>query len=113
MKSGEEMKVYVGFDVSKGYADLEMDSDTGSCLVTERIDDTAAGQRKLSELFARHHQENTQTEFVVGLEASGGLERNWVKFLRTLKTQYRLELLVLNPVAVKKYSDRNLRRNKT
>ena len=49
----------------------------------------------------------------MGLEASGGLERNWEKFFRGLKSSSDLEVLLLNPLAVKKHLERNLRRNRT
>lgn len=107
-------KIFIGIDVSKGYADVEFRNEAGTFLNEGgTFDDTAAGHKRLLDLLFQMQQKNSQLEFVVGLEASGGLERNWEKCFRTAKSNYKMELLVLHPVAVKKYLERNLRRNKT
>lgn len=106
-------KIAVGVDVSKGYADVEFRNEAGSRLSTQVYDDTAAGHKSLSEKFAEIAEKNGEAEFVVGLEASGGLERNWEKFFRQLKASYILLVFILNPFAVKKYLERNLKRNRT
>lgn len=107
-------KIRVGIDVSKGYADVEFCNEAGTYLSQGgTYDDTPAGHELLLDQFARLLEQDKDVEFVVGLEASGGLERNWEKFFRKLKASYKLELLVLNPLAVRKYLERNLRRNKT
>ncbi|HEY4492611.1 MAG TPA: IS110 family transposase [Acidobacteriota bacterium] len=107
-------KIFIGVDVSKGYADVEFRNQAGTFLKQGRVfDDTAADHRALSDEMSRLREKNADAEFVVGLEASGGLERNWEKFFRALKDNFALELLVLNPYAVKKHLERNLRRNRT
>lgn len=107
-------KIFIGVDVSKGYADVQLRNEAGTFLSEEEVfDDTAAGHKRLLDLLSELQKKNGQVEFVVGLEASGGLERNWEKFFRTQKSNYNVEVLVLHPLAVRKYLERNLRRNKT
>lgn len=107
-------KVTVGFDVSKGYGDADFRNEAGSCLTQSgRYDGTAAGHKLLADEFEHLAKQYSEVEFVVGLEASGGLERNWEKFFKGLKASYNLEVLILNPFAVKKHLERNLRRNRT
>lgn len=106
--------IFVGGDLSKGYVDVEFRNEAGTFLKEAgRFDDTAEGHRDLEERMAALRRKDPQIRFVVGLEASGGLERNWEKFFRKLKNDFTLELLVLNPFAVKRHLERNLRRNKT
>ena len=108
------MKIFIGADVSKGYADIQFRNEAGTFLVEGGVfDDTAAGHRLLLDRMTALKKKSPEIHFVVGLEASGGLERNWEKFFRTLKSSFDLEVLLLNPLAVKKYLDRNLRRNRT
>lgn len=107
--------ISVGIDVSKGYADVEFRNEAGTFLLNDagRFDDTAAGHRQLAERMAALQRKNQKVHFVIGLEATGGLERNWEKFFRKLKSEFDLELLLLNPFVVKKHLERNLRRNRT
>lgn len=108
------MKIFIGADVSKGYADVQFLNETGTFLKEGSVfDDTAAGHGLLLDCMAMLKKKNPEVRFVVGLEASGGLERNWEKFFRGLKDSLDMEVLVLNPFAVKKHLERNLRRNKT
>lgn len=107
-------QVTVGFDVSKGYGDADFRNEAGSRLPQSgRFDDTAAGHKLLADQFERLAKQSPEVEFVVGLEASGGLERNWEKFFKGLKASHKIEVLILNPFAVKKHLERNLRRNRT
>lgn len=109
------MKVIaVGVDVSKGYSDIKFVNDSGTVLPESgTFDDTAEDHRKLRERFSFILKKNTEVQFIVGLESSGGLERNWLKFFRSLKVSFPVEVLLLNPLAVRKFFERNLRRNKT
>jgi transposase len=111
---GDFLKITIGFDVSKGYGDAEFINEAGSTLPQGgTYDDTAAGHQLLADTFAELNRRYQDTEFVVGLEASGGLERNWEKFFKTLKALFKVEVLILNPFAVKKHLESNLRRNRT
>jgi transposase len=108
------MKIFIGVDVSKGYADVQFLNKAGTFLSEGSVfDDTAAGHRLLLDCITALNKKNPDVGFVVGLEASGGLERNWEKFFRKLKSGFDMEVLLLNPLAVRKHLERNLRRNKT
>jgi transposase len=103
--------IYVGMDVSKGYADQYIMNDAGSVLHIGQFDDTREGHQAVEEILARcltHHQ---GASMQVGLEASGGYERNWAHFFRGLQTKYPLQVFVLNALVVKRYLSRNLHRN--
>jgi transposase len=99
----------LGVDVSKGYADCCFLNEAGSVLPgTGRFDDTPAGHaavlQHLNELAARYPDATWQ----IGLESTGGLERNWLGlFHRWGKGR----LYRLNPLAVKQYLARDLHRN--
>jgi transposase len=78
-----------------------------------RFDDTAEGHKKLQEAMLALRDKNKDIEFVVGLEASGGFERNWLKFFKEMKSVCEIKVFLLNAFAVRKFFERNLRRNKT
>lgn len=106
--------IVIGVDVSKGYVDVGFLNSSGTFLQEGgRFDDTAAGHGQLRDRVLRLKEKNDPVRFIVGLEASGGLERNWLKFFRELKNLCVKEVLLLNPLAVKKFMERNLRRTKT
>jgi transposase len=50
------------------------------------------------------------TQIVVGLEASGGLERNWLRLFRDLAATRQVTSYLLNPLAVKRFLERDLHR---
>jgi transposase len=105
--------IYVGMDVSKGYADQYIMNEAGSVLHIGQFDDTFEGHQAVEDILVScmtHHQvESIQ----VGLEASGGYERNWAHFFRRLQIKYPLQVFVLNALVVKRYLSRNLHRNVT
>jgi transposase len=108
------MKIYVGNDASKGYADIVFINEGGTILPEgRRFDDTAEGHNQLREAIIRLKDKNDGVEFIIGIEASGGLERNWLKFFRELKSFCKLKVFLLNAFAVRKFFEQNLRRNRT
>ncbi len=108
------MKIYIGSDASKGYADTVFLNEAGTFLPEGRcFDDAAEGHNQLREAILGLKAKNDGVEFVVGLEASGGFERNWLKFFNELKSVFKMKVFLLNAFAVRKFFERNLRRNKT
>jgi transposase len=108
------MKIYVGNDASKGYGDIVFLNEAATILPEgRRFDDTAEGQLQLREAMLGLKAKNEDVEFVVGLEASGGFERNWLKFFDELKSVLKIKLFLLNAFAVRKFFERNLCRSKT
>ena len=63
----------------------------------------------LADLAARY----PAATFVVGLEASGGLERNWLRFFRKNPHTAAGKLYRLNPLAVRRFLERELHRSGT
>lgn len=105
---------YLGVDVSKGYADLHFTDASGRTLPgSERYDDTPAGHQAVRERCGQVLQSQPGAELSVGLESSGGLERNWLHCFRTLFADGRGKVFRLNPLAVKRYLARDLHRNVT
>jgi transposase len=105
---------FLGVDVSKGYADLCFTDAAGRPLPgTGRYDDTPAGHAAASERCRQLLQSHPEASLQVGLEASGGLERNWLRAFRALLPRERGKVFQLNPLAVKRYLARDLHRNVT
>jgi transposase len=103
--------LYLGIDVSKGYADFCFTDPDGRRLPgSGRYDDTTAGhaavRQALSALADRYAP--TPLRFEIGLEASGGLERNWLAFLRSLTQDTDSRVFHLNPLAVRRFLEQRL-----
>ena len=108
------MRIAIGVDVSKGYCDVQFINEAGTGLLEGgTFDDTACGHTQLKNRILGLKEKVPEAEFIVGLESSGGLERNWLNLFRQMKCFCKMEVLRLNPLAVRKFLERNLRRNKT
>ena len=104
--------IFVSGDVSKGYCDIAFVNEAGEVLSgSGRFDDTAEDHLKVEQQISIKNTEYSPVRFVIGLESSGGLERNWLRFFRDLKSRFEMEVLLLNALAVKKFVDRHLHRN--
>jgi transposase len=107
-------RFYLGVDTSKGYADFCFSDPAGTTLPgTQRYDDTPAGHAAVRQRCRALLQQHPDAELLVGLEASGGLERNWLRCFRELVPPDRGRVYQLNPLAVKRYLERDLHRNIT
>ena len=124
--------LFLGSDVSKGYADFCFLSETGRPL-GERfsLDDTPAGHAALQARTARilalvqaggpgpaaGSPAPAPVRLVMGIEASGGLERNWLPTLRALPAAVAAapesRVYRLNPLAVKRFRDQELHHSVT
>jgi len=78
------MNVYVGGDVSKGYADFCLMDGEGEILLEIQLDDTRQGHSRMSELIRECHRKVGPEEELEALEATGGMERNWLHLFREL-----------------------------
>lgn len=107
-------RFFLGVDTSKGYADFHFANQTGKPLPgSQRYDDTPAGHAAVRKHCLRLLEQHPESELLVGLEASGGLERNWLRSFRELLPTDRGRVYQLNPLAVKRYLERDLHRNVT
>ena len=104
----------LGGDVSKGYADFLLQSPDGTPLPGwGRFDDTPAGHQAIREQFASFRALHHTALLRVGVEASGGLERNWLRLFRELLPPAQGHVYQLNPLAVKHHGRRELHGNTT
>jgi len=104
--------VYIGLDASKGYVDVAAINESGSVLSQKgRFDDTYEGHIAFSAIVKAITGDDASKRLVIGIESTGGLERNWLKFIKEAFPQAKRYLL--NPLAVKKFGERGLHRNVT
>jgi transposase len=98
-------------DISKGYADLHAINHARSVIVKGRYDDTASGHTQVRAVLTTWQEKHPEGSILVGVEASGGLERNWVRMFGTPGGQ--VTVATLNPLAVKRFLDQDLHRSVT
>ena len=104
----------LGVDTSKGYADFCYRNEHGTVLrLSGRLDDTPEGHREVRRRFAELAAQHPQIQFRIGIEASGGLERNWLRLFRELGREYSAKVYQLNPLAVRRYLEKDLHRTIT
>jgi transposase len=104
--------IAIGLDISKGRCDVAILNQSGTLLAgSGGYDDTRRDHERLRAILMSLREKWPEARIVVGMEDTGGLERNWLAFFRTEK---RWEKFVfahrLNPLAVKRYLESNLHR---
>lgn len=104
-------ELFVGMDISKGYADLHAINNARSLITQSRHDDTHDGHAQVRAILDNWQKKHPKATILIGVEASGGLERNWVRMLRTLGSH--ITVATLNPLAVKRFLDQDLHRSVT
>ena len=110
------MNVYVGGDVSKGYADFCLMDGEGEILLEIQLDDTHQGHNQMSELLRECLRKvGPNEELEVALEATGGMELNWLALFRRLDQNGEVDLEVyrFNPLVIRRFAEQQLHRNKT
>jgi transposase len=110
------MNIYVGGDVSKGYADFCLMGAEGEILLEIQLDDTRQGHSRMSELIRECNREvGDEEELEIALEATGGLEQNWLHLFRRLDEtdEANLEVYRFNPLVIRRFTEQKLHSNKT
>jgi len=110
------MNVYVGGDVSKGYADFCVMDGEGETLLKIQLDDTRRGHDQMSEIIRQYNRKvGDEEELEVALEATGGLELNWLHLFRKLDEAGKADLNVyrFNPLVIRRFTEQQLHANKT
>lgn len=104
--------VYLGIDVSKGYADFCL-LDSKKQLMDEifQLDDNIQGHELLSNYL--EDQTKTTVKVICALESTGGYEQNWLQLIRRLEKKAPIEVYKLNPRGVKHQIESNLKRTIT
>lgn len=108
------MDMYVGIDVSKGYADFCITEESGQVRREVRLDDTRRGHNQMSDLIQKLSEEvSGEEDLVVGMEATGGLEENWLQLFQELATEVDLTVYRINPFVLRKFAEQRLHEGKT
>ncbi|MCS4162931.1 transposase [Salinibacter ruber] len=110
------MNVYVGGDVSKGYADFCLMDGEGEILLEIQLDDTRQGHSQMRKLICKCNRKvGPEEELEIALEATGGMERNWLHLFQKLDEADEADLNVyrFNPLVIRRFTEQRLHTNKT
>lgn len=108
------MKMYLGIDVSKGYADFVLLTEQLTRQEkTFQLDDTNKGHQCLKKWIAKLFKQHPGLELYCGVESTGGFENNWYHALNGISLTTALRVTRLNPSVVKNASKALLNANKT
>src|SRR5579862_2690703 len=78
--------IAIGCDISKGRCDVAILNQSGTLLAgSGGYDDTRHDHERLRAVLLALHDKHPEIRIVVGMESTGGLERNWMAFFRTEK----------------------------
>jgi transposase len=115
--------LWIGMDISKGHVDVTALCDDASkdkrrsdtVLFSRKFDDTRDGHTDLSSiLHTLIISASPPSAVYIGMEATGGYQGNWERWAREeqhlLAAYTSVRVYVLNPLAVKRYLDRELHR---
>ncbi len=104
---------YVGIDVSKGYADfIVLQQDKDIVEPAFRLYDIADGHLRFGALIERWQQKGYD-HIYCGVESTGGYENNWVNYLQQTGKTKSVQVVRLNPKAVKSLGEATLTRTVT
>lgn len=93
--------LYLGIDVSKGYADFQLlDENKKPLEAPFRLEDTPEGRKQLHGLLNKWMTSGTK-RICCGAESTGGYENNWIYALRGWSAELSLKVARLNPAGVK------------
>jgi transposase len=108
----QDKAMYLGIDVSKGYADFFlMDALKQSMEKSFQLDDNLEGHQNLKMYLEKYT--STGQKIICGIESTGGYEQNWLVLLKKLKKQIPVEVYKLNPKGVKHQIESTLKRTIT
>jgi transposase len=108
------MKLYLGGDVSKGYADWVILSDKKQTVMENfQLDDTYAGHCKLYSTLEAYFDKHPGLEMYAAVESTGGYENNWLNALKSYQKVFNLKVARLNPAGVNYNRKAGLKRNVT
>ena len=106
-------EIFLGIDVSKGYADFIPLDDKGESIEKSfQLTDNKAGHKQLTTLIKQWLDDGAKSIYC-GVESTGGYENNWYYLLKGLQSQRKVFVSRLNPKVVKSTGDAKLRRTIT
>ncbi len=104
------MEVFLGIDVSKGYADfLLMDGSFSELGGTVQLDDTRQGHSALAGWLSETVRRHGVTQVNAAVESTGGFEDNWMAMLSGLSAELPVRVARLNPSVVKNSAKADLK----
>jgi transposase len=96
-----EQNFYLGIDVSKGYADFVILSESKEVIEKNfQLDDTFEGHNRLYEVLSGFIARHTEGKLFVGAESTGGYENNLLGYLSRCQSKLRLSVARINPYGV-------------
>ena len=105
------MKLFMGIDVSKGYADfLIINQDKNIVEPNFQLDDTHNGHAELYELLYSLFEQYPHMALTAAVESTGGYENNWLNALNNFSSQFNIKVARLNPFGVNANSKAGLSR---
>ena len=105
------MKIYLGIDVSKGYADFALiDEQKQSIVKNFQLDDTPDGHIRLGDFIGELFKQHPDLTVVATAESTGGYENNWLDCLKKLQRCYTIKVARLNPKGVHHHHEAKLNR---
>lgn len=107
-------KMFIGCDISKGYADfIILDHEKNILERGFRLDDTAKGHAALRNVLVKYHINFPGMLMYAGIESTGGFENNWLSALELLSNELPLKSARINPCLIKKFLDAEAKRTRT
>jgi transposase len=108
------MKLYLGGDVSKGYADWVILSEKKQTVLENfQLDDTYGGHCKLYSAIETHFGKHVGLEMYAAIESTGGYENNWYNTLKSYQKVFNLKVVRINPLGVNYNRRASMKRNVT
>ena len=108
------MKLYLGGDVSKGYADwVILTEKKQNVLENFQLDDTYAGHCKLYSTLEAYFDKHKGLEMYAAVESTGGYENNWFNTLKSYQKVFNLKVTRINPSGVNYNRRASMKRNVT
>jgi len=108
------MRLYLGGDVSKGYADWVILSEKKQTVLENfQLDDTYAGHCKLYSTLEAYFDKHTGLEMYAAVESTGGYENNWFNSLKSYQKVFNLKVTRINPSGVNYNRRASMKRNIT
>ena len=92
-------ELFMGIDVSKGYADFII-LDRNKDIIEEdfQLDDTYDGHNRLFKILSNVLTNEPDTILYCAVESTGGLENNWLNFLYRLQDVLNIKAARINPI---------------
>lgn len=107
-------KVFIGLDISKGTMNACHKSCHGDILKEDVYDDTPLGHQQLIKETKEYLKSKKYSGVQIGMESTGGYERNWFRSLSTLSSNYDdLKVYVINPKLIKGFVNERLHKSTT